>query len=583
MGKLYTDEQNAQVVMSLLKQHGIRKVIASPGTTNMALVASMQQDAFFEMYSAVDERSAAYMACGMAAESGEPVVISCTGATASRNYMPGMTEAFYRKLPILAITSTQNVARVGHHVSQVIDRSQIPNDVAKLSLTLPIVKDKDDLWDCEIKVNQAILELKNEGGGPVHLNLQTTYSRNYEVEALPKSRLLNRFDLSDNLPELPTGNIGILVCSHKRWSKKETSAVEQFCEKTGAVVFCDHTSGYSGKNRILSSLLTGQKYIDRSAYCPDLLIHIGEITGDSYSIRAARNKVWRVNRDGIVRDPFKTLEYVFDMSECDFFAYYAENTATRTNDFFSQCKAVDNAIRTKIPEVPFSNVWLAAKISKLIPANSAVHFGILNSLRTWNFYELPTTVESACNVGGFGIDGGLSSILGASLCAPDKIYFGVIGDLAFFYDMNSLGNRHVGKNIRILLINNGKGTEFRQFGHLAESFGENADKFISAAGHFGKQSPTLVKNYVESLGFEYLSASNKEEFENVYEQFLVPGVTERPLLLEVFTNSEDESKALEMMLKIENASMGGAKQAGKGIAKKLIGESGLNIIRKIRK
>ena len=187
MGKLYTDEQNAQVVMSLLKQHGIRKVIASPGTTNMALVASMQQDAFFEMYSAVDERSAAYMACGMAAESGEPVVISCTGATASRNYMPGMTEAFYRKLPILAITSTQNVARVGHHVSQVIDRSQIPNDVAKLSLTLPIVKDKDDLWDCEIKVNQAILELKNEGGGPVHLNLQTTYSRNYEVEALPIS------------------------------------------------------------------------------------------------------------------------------------------------------------------------------------------------------------------------------------------------------------------------------------------------------------------------------------------------------------------------------------------------------------
>jgi 2-succinyl-5-enolpyruvyl-6-hydroxy-3-cyclohexene-1-carboxylate synthase len=367
MEKLYTDEKNAQVVMSLLKQHGISKVIASPGTTNMALVASMQQDSFFEMYSAVDERSAAYMACGMAYESGEPVVISCTGATASRNYMPGMTEAFYRKLPILAVTSTQNVARVGHHVSQVIDRSQIPNDVAKLSLTLPIVKDGEDLWECEIKVNQAILELRKNGGGPVHLNLQTTYSRCFDVETLPSYRFLNRFDTPERLPELPYGNIGILVCSHKKWTEHETAVIEQFCEKTGAVVFCDHTSGYFGKNRILSSLLTGQQYINRSLYCPDLLIHIGEITGDSYTIRAARNKVWRVNEDGIVRDPFKSLEYVFEMAECDFFDYYVKNASTRKNNYYEQCKEIDDAIRVKIPEVPFSNVWLASKISNMIP------------------------------------------------------------------------------------------------------------------------------------------------------------------------------------------------------------------------
>lgn len=92
MNTKYTNEVNTQIVLSLLKAHGIRKVIASPGTTNIRLVASMQQDAFFEMYSAADERSAAYMACGMAEESGEAVVLSCTGATASRNYVPGLTE-----------------------------------------------------------------------------------------------------------------------------------------------------------------------------------------------------------------------------------------------------------------------------------------------------------------------------------------------------------------------------------------------------------------------------------------------------------------------------------------------------------
>ena len=99
--KYYTKERNVQIVLSLLKAHGIRKVIASPGSTNIAVVGSMEHDPFFEIYSCVDERSAAYMACGLSAESGEPVVLSCTGATASRNYYPGLTEAYYRKLPIL--------------------------------------------------------------------------------------------------------------------------------------------------------------------------------------------------------------------------------------------------------------------------------------------------------------------------------------------------------------------------------------------------------------------------------------------------------------------------------------------------
>ena len=135
MATYYTDEKNTQVLVALLKAHGIRKVIASPGTTNVTLVASMQYDPFFDVYSSVDERSAAYMACGLSAESGEPVVICCTGATASRNYLSGLTEAYYRKIPILAITATQAISKVGHHVAQVIDRSSLPNDVAKYSIT----------------------------------------------------------------------------------------------------------------------------------------------------------------------------------------------------------------------------------------------------------------------------------------------------------------------------------------------------------------------------------------------------------------------------------------------------------------
>ena len=146
MNTHYTAERNAQIVLFLLKKYGIKKVIASPGTTNITILASMQQDSFFEMYSAADERSAAYMACGLAAETGEPVVLSCTGATASRNYLPGLTEAFYRKLPILAITSHQGQANIGNHIAQVLDRSVVPNDVAIYSTYIRSIRGKDDEW-----------------------------------------------------------------------------------------------------------------------------------------------------------------------------------------------------------------------------------------------------------------------------------------------------------------------------------------------------------------------------------------------------------------------------------------------------
>lgn len=150
MEKYYTSERNAQIVIALLKANNIRKIIASPGATNITFVASIQQDPYFEIYSSVDERSAAYMACGLAAESGEPVVLSCTGATASRNYLPGLTEAFYRKLPVLAITSTQYEGRVGHHIPQVIDRSRPLNDIVHVSVSLPAVRDEEEVWNCNI-------------------------------------------------------------------------------------------------------------------------------------------------------------------------------------------------------------------------------------------------------------------------------------------------------------------------------------------------------------------------------------------------------------------------------------------------
>ncbi len=577
MNKYYTDEKNAQVILAILKEHGIRKVIASPGTKNMSLVISMQNDSYFQMYSSVDERSAAYMACGLAAESGEPVVISCTGATASRNYLSGLTEAYYRKLPILAITSAHELSKIGHNVAQIIDRSTAPKDSLRYSVTLPIVENDDDFWDCNIKVNNAILELKRHGGGPVHINLPTKNSRHFDTKYLPKARVIQRITPFNNFPKLPKGKVAILVGSHVTMTQEQTEVVDRFCASNNAIVFCDHTSGYKGKYRVLYALAASQLTFDTSEARPDLLIHIGEITGDYYSLKVSGKQVWRVSEDGEIRDTLKKLTHVFEMPEQNFFEHYTDKSSKISTDYLDICKNHLKTLYNKLPELPFSNIWIASQMATEIPDTATIHFGILNSLRSWNFFELPNSVTSYSNVGGFGIDGNVSALVGASLLNKEKLFFGVIGDLAFFYDMNVVGNRHVGNNLRILLVNNGKGTEFRQFSHAAEQHGEDADEFIAAAGHFGNKSKTLIKHYAQDLGFEYLSAGNKEEFEQLYERFLYAKITDKPMLFEVFTNSEDESEALEKIMNIEADVKGKAKS----MAKQVLGTKGINSLKKI--
>lgn len=586
MDKFYTKERNAQIVLALLKARGIRKVVVSPGTTNIAIVGSVQNDPYFQVYSSVDERSAAYLACGLAAESGEPVVLSCTGATASRNYMSGLTEAFYRKLPVIALTSGLNVNRSGHLFPQFVDRTEQPKDLVKCSVQLPVIQSSDDEWNCVVKTNHALLEASRHGGGPVHLNLVTAGElTDFSVKELPNVRVIHRVDEEDEFPLLPKGRIAIFVGSHQPFSKELTQKVDTFCAQHDAVVFCDHTSGYKGAYRVLYPMVAAQQIHDENT-SPELLIHIGEVSGDYSTVGKIHSakRVWRVSEDGEIRDYFRKLSYVFEMSEDKFFSHYITNADTVKKDsYFKACQEHVDKLLQALPDLPFSNIWMAQRLSSRLPEGSTLHLGILNSLRSWNFFEIPTSVTSFSNVGGFGIDGGVSALIGASLCNPEKLYFGVFGDLAFFYDMNVLGNRYVGKNVRLLLVNNGKGTEFRMYTHPGATFGEDADKFIAAGGHFGNKSPQLVKHYAQDLGYEYLCASSKEEFEQVYDLFISPKIGERSIIFEVFTNHEDESDALKLMNHIEEDVNLKMKSIIKKTCRKVIGDNVVQTVKKIIK
>jgi len=558
MSRYYTDEKNAQIVIALLKAHGIRKVIASPGTTNIPITGSIQNDPFFEVYSSVDERSAAYLACGMAHESGEPIVLSCTGATASRNYLSGLTEAWYRKLPVIAITSTASITAVGHLLPQCIDRSVTQKDVARISVTLPPVKDAEDFWDCEIKVNKAILEAKRAGGGPVHINLATSYLGTFNTQVLPNVRMIRCCGYSDEFPAIdPSQKVAVFIGAHKPFSPAESEPLERFVQTHNAVVLCDQTSGYKGKGRILSALACMQQIHQKphfTALKPDLIIHLGEVSGDYPTqdfLSASGARVWRLNEDGELRDRFRRLEYVFELREAEFFRRQSDNMRQHDNTYLVAWQEYTSRIASEIPDLPFSNTWIARELSRALPANASLHFGILNSLRNWNLFEVEPSIQTICNVGGFGIDGCVSALIGASLANKDKLHFGVIGDLSFFYDLNSIGNRHLRSNVRLLLINNGGGVEFEMKSHIGAQFEEQTAHFIAAGGHFGNKSRALVKHIAEDLGFQYISANDKDEFRRVVQQFATATASSQPILFECFTNSAEESRALEIIEKLD--------------------------------
>lgn len=545
---MYTDDKNAQVVLALLKKYGISKIVISPGTTNVPIARSVQEDSFFEAYSVVDERSAAYFATGLAFESGEPVVISCTGATASRNYLSGLTEAYYRNIPVIALTSQHHSPDYSDMVPQVTDRTVSQNDIKRFAALLPPVKDNEDLRKCIFLVNKALHIATTKGGGPVHINLPVSPAYSFKTEELPDFAKIEYYNAEampadDLAKELTKKKIGIFIGAHKPFDKNTLMAIDEFVERFDATVFYDHTSCYPGKNRILTSVICD---LIKSNNIPDIIIDIGSISGD-YSAKLLFKNIatWRVSEDGEFHNRLglENLQRVFECSERFFFGALASASSSYSHNRYYR-ELMKQVKEVRVPNMPLSNTYISSCLSKMLPTNSVFHMGILNSLRNMDFFEVDRSIRTNSNVGGFGIDGALSTLIGQSMADKTRLAFVLLGDLAFFYDMNALGIRHLEKNVRVLMINNGEGVEFRLNNRLEKQWGSDTDEYIAARGHNGS-----AKGWVQSLGFKYLQANTKEEFDKQIAEFCNPRVDyfDAPVVFEVFTTVLDEQDALRRM------------------------------------
>ncbi len=111
-------------------------------------------------------------------------------------------------------------------------------------------------------------------------------------------------------------------------------------------------------------------------------------------------------------------------------------------------------------DLKFSSLSIARELSKSIPDYSILHTAILNSTRITQFFDFNKTVKYYSNLGALGIDGCLATFIGHSL-VTENLSFLLIGDLSFFYGMNGISIRGIKNNVRIILLNNGGGEEFK--------------------------------------------------------------------------------------------------------------------------
>lgn len=308
---------------------------------------------------------------------------------------------------------------------------------------------------------------------------------------------------------------------------------------------------------------------------------MGGPLADERTIRKLQGirEVWRVNPNGELQDTFKRLTAVFEMKEEEFFLHYSSVEGVPRERFLQNCIRQMERLEPPSEKLPFSNVYMASVISKRLPAGSLVHIGLSTSLRAWNLFEFAQGVASSANRGACGIDGVLATFIGASLADKNRLCYCVLGDLSFFYGMNVLNNEVIGPNVRILLINdNGGGLMKMNESPVHRFIGDAvAEEYLVAGGHFGGKESSVVQAYAEALGFEYLQVSDKESFDKAAGRFVMPEMTAKPMLLEAFTNVQEERAAFEIMESIDVSVQGTVRTK----AKKLLGPKGIGLMKKV--
>lgn len=588
---MYTVHKNIQIILTLLKARGVQNIVISAGSRPIPLVFSAEEDDYFKCYSIVDERSAAFFALGLIERLQKPVVIVCTSGTATCNYVSAVAEAYYQHLPLIVLTSDRNRYYLNQQEDQCVPQKNLYSDIVRRSVDLPIVRDEMDFWYCSRLVNEALLELDHREKGPVHINFQIDDNYpvekalyKFEVPALPSVKVIERVmptDPDGKWEALANGLIGkrvlVLWGQHLPLTEEQAQSVQSFCQQFGALTTSDVIGNLHTKNFVRSDWYGMVDSVRFDSIMPDVVITMN--ANRLFNIKARFKNApstlthWHVSPDGEVSDPIKRQTKIVECTPAYFFKRMEETGIHNNKDYYKEWKAVEESTfedRSLMHTFEYSAVSAMQALVRNIQKGALFHISNSNNIRIANQFTMPEGVDVYCNRGTCGIDGSTSSYVAQSYISDVPSYM-VVGDLSFFYDMNSIWNRYI-SHARIMLINNSCGALFHSVYYEPFRGVRDVDVNVAAAHH------ATAKGWAESQGFQYMGVRTQVELEKAIKKFTDPD-TRTPMFMEVFTDAEADVAQLK---ELGRCSLKGTAMV-KNKIKEALPSSVVSVLKKLKK
>lgn len=562
---MYSNKENVNILTSLLLEYGVSDAVVCPGSRNAPIVHNLSVCEAIRCRPVTDERSAAFYALGLAIATRRPTVVCVTSGSALLNVMPAVAEAAYQHVPLVVISADRPQQWIDQLDGQTIPQSDALGRFVRKAVQLPEPHNDEERWLCRRLVNEAMHLATCRQGAPVHINVPISEPLfEFSTEQLPQLSRFNNIkraaikDASMDMPDafheakrpmIVIGQLAHGTISHetiRSLSEKYVVMSEPLSNPSYMTIHFDEAVRYIVSDN--SSINDDED--DKTAYYPDYVIYVGDTLVSKPARRFLRNAKapsCLITPDAAdIHDPLMTLT---DIVECDtdsinaLLASLCEAPDTdercrfhdRWQSFLDACATHADAYAPEYSQMATVK-YFEEQLADL-DIDICVHYANSSAVRLACIYAQHYVW---CNRGVNGIEGSLSTAAGFSLATHDMTVC-VIGDLSFFYDQNALWNSNLRGNLRIILLNNRGGGIFRQLPGLSDS--PAADDLVMAS-HENTAQGICTQN---DIG--YMSAKNMDEMQ-IGIVTLLTRESERPMLLEVFTDSNDDVKALEKYFKL---------------------------------
>ncbi len=535
------DFRKMKILLAHLHEYGIKHVVLSPGGRDVVLMRGFEnhQDKF-KIHHVVDERSAGYYALGIANKLNEPVAVMVTSGTAVNNLSPAITEAFYMDLPIVAITADRYPEFHGIGEDQTVEEVGIFEPMIKKSVSIPTGGDPRNEWFAGRLIADTLNAVTHGGTGPVHINMSFDILPNMSpIRAsytLPSVRHIRHITRQNGLNEWQeyvdvlkrSSRILINYGQNFTPTKEQQKNIDLFASRYNAVILTDWLSNLNGDKVVKTynaiPLMSQTEF--NQELVPDVLITLGgkqTLTHPiTFKYRGAPKEMrhWHVSPNGQSRDLYFHLSSILETDLDWFFKYFAAQAEglSNSNEYLNKWHQQDK----KYPVHKFEHYnyqYVTQQLLENMPDNSLFHIGVG---ATTNLVHQVNTVPDKpldvyINMGTNGIDGSASSFMGqVAVDESSRLKFMQIGDVSFFYDMNSLWNKDLKGNIRIMMVNNSGSGLLRHYG---------------SKGTYAPHS-AIAKGWVTDLGFTYITCGDKNSFDEAMKRFVSD--EDAPMFFEVF-------------------------------------------------